>query len=446
LFLPAAAFYALGTWLNSGILVRDVRERYQVPLIEERAREAASLMVADLLETDEASRILELGQKVALLTNDPTVEWATVTDAGGRSVFDSAGRTLPSDLSLDGLRTLLTRPTGSGRYECVVPVASGAHVVGYLKTGFSDRSLARPFARVKRGLWLTAGALVAGMSVFLWAAAWWFTRPVRDMVRDFIKVAQRQNLASRVPERGVGEIRLLLRGYNRLKDALQDMQSTEQLLGRFVSPKVAEMLLEDRLDVRPQKRRITVLNVDIEKFSDYTSRHTAEDVARMVGDFWDIVELATEEFGGTVDKHVGDAVICLWGAPLEQADTEERAVRCLFDIERRVAAWNAARQMADQERISFWSSIATGSCIAGNMGKGRMEYTALGNTMNIAPRIMTKAHELGVYKAIDGFTHEKVSALVDAADRGEHLLRGVKGPIRIFELKGLRAPSATAKN
>jgi class 3 adenylate cyclase len=446
IFLPILVLFIGATSLNSRAIFREVLERYQLPSIQSRSREAAVLMLSDLLEPDEGARIFGVGAKVALVKNEASVNYVTVMDAKGALVYDSEGRAVPTDAAVASqtlnLRAPFTRTLNPDSFEYVVPIQRGARVFGLLRVGYSRSSLEEPFQDVKNRVWVTVALIMTLITVLLFSISRWLTKPFREIILDFTKVASRQNLQSRVAENGFGEIRILQKAYNRLKDALEDMQTTQQLLGKYIPPQVAELVLDGRLDVEPRKTRITVLYIDIENFTEYAAYHDVHNVSSMIGDFWAIVEESVGRFQGTVDKHVGDAVICLWNAPLPQPDAASRAVRCLMDIDDRMRAWNVDRQINLREPISTWASIASGSCVVGNMGRRRVEYTALGNTMNIAPRIMSKAHELQARRTMDGFTYEQVADFVDVRDLGKHELRGIRGPIRIYELIGLKkAPS-----
>lgn len=206
-------------------------------------------------------------------------------------------------------------------------------------------------------------------------------------------------------------------------------------LGKYLPRSVASEIMRnpDRLSLHGEKREIFCLFSDLEGFTKLTHAVEPEMIARLLNDYLDRLSAVVLEYGGTLDKFVGDAVVAFWGAPIAYPDDGERAVK---------AAW--AMYLAGEEfRKSVPEGVPKigrtrvgvhyGEAVVGNFGgEGRIQYTALGDAMNTAARLE------GANKSLD----TRVLVSREAAERsgldwfrpmGAVTLRGRKTPVDIFE-------------
>lgn len=161
-------------------------------------------------------------------------------------------------------------------------------------------------------------------------------------------------------------------------------------LGKYLPRSVASEIMRnpDRLSLHGEKREIFCLFSDLEGFTKLTHAVEPEMIARLLNDYLDRLSAVVLEYGGTLDKFVGDAVVAFWGAPIAYPDDGERAVK---------AAW--AMYLAGEEfRKSVPEGVPKigrtrvgvhyGEAVVGNFGgEGRIQYTALGDAMNTAARL-----------------------------------------------------------
>jgi adenylate cyclase len=206
-------------------------------------------------------------------------------------------------------------------------------------------------------------------------------------------------------------------------------------LGKYLPRSVASEIMKnpERLMLHGEKREIFALFSDLEGFTKLTHAVEPEMIARLLNDYLDRLSAVVLEYGGTLDKFVGDAVVAFWGAPIAYPDDGERAVK---------AAW--AMYLAGEEfRKSAPAGVPKigrtrvglhfGEAIVGNFGgEGRIQYTALGDAMNTAARLE------GANKPLD----TKVLVSREAMERtgldwfrpmGRINLRGRATPVEVFE-------------
>ncbi|MDP3551728.1 MAG: adenylate/guanylate cyclase domain-containing protein [Novosphingobium sp.] len=206
-------------------------------------------------------------------------------------------------------------------------------------------------------------------------------------------------------------------------------------LGKYLPRSVAAEIMRnpERLSLHGEKREIFCLFSDLEGFTKLTHAVEPEMIARLLNDYLDRLSAVVLEYGGTLDKFVGDAVVAFWGAPIAYPDDGERAVK---------AAW--AMYLAGEDfRKNVPEGVPKigrtrvgvhyGEAVVGNFGgEGRIQYTALGDAMNTAARLE------GANKTLD----TKVLVSREAVERcgldwfrpmGEVVLRGRSTPVQVFE-------------
>ncbi|MFL5319564.1 MAG: adenylate/guanylate cyclase domain-containing protein [Myxococcaceae bacterium] len=168
----------------------------------------------------------------------------------------------------------------------------------------------------------------------------------------------------------------------------------EQTFSRYVSEKVIEQLhampSEQRLSM--ERKELTVLFADMRSFTRMTQEIALEELQEMVNSFLGNMVDCIEQLDGTVDKFVGDEVMAIFGAPIPQDDHALRALVCAVEMQRVHQEWIERRKKDGKAFCPLGIGLATGTVVVGNIGtRQRMEYTALGHTVNMAGRLCGSA-------------------------------------------------------
>ena len=205
-------------------------------------------------------------------------------------------------------------------------------------------------------------------------------------------------------------------------------------------PKSLVLRLMQRGDtdaITTRERSVTVMFTDIRGFSALSQRLSPRLLADLLNDHFDLLSQQIEATGGTVDKFIGDSVMAFWGAPDEQPDHAERALRAARMIQEAIAADNARRKEQADAPIQVHIGINTGPAVVGNIGSSsRVNYTLIGDTVNVAERLERLAAEL----QRDEDTIVLASAATAGAARvplaalGRHELRGLSGTVEVYRL------------
>lgn len=144
-----------------------------------------------------------------------------------------------------------------------------------------------------------------------------------------------------------------------------------------------------------EEREMTVMFTDIRGFSTLAEHKTPAEIANLLNEHFETLSNVIEATGGTVDKFIGDAVMAFWGAPEPQADHAARALNAATDIRKAVHALNATHRKSGKPVVGIRVGLHSGPVIVGNIGsKARVNYTVVGDTVNVAARLEAQAKDL----------------------------------------------------
>ena len=181
--------------------------------------------------------------------------------------------------------------------------------------------------------------------------------------------------------------------FKRMHAAIVEQTASRKTLASFVPQQLADRLAaHPESAIEPQEVEVSVLFSDIRGFSTLAERLPARDVAAVVGVHLSAMAEVVLELGGMIDKFQGDAVMAVFGAPEPSSDHAERALRCAKAMQARQAELNARGWDADVGDLQVGIGVNTGPVIAGTVGGGgRLEYTVVGDAVNIAQRLQSEA-------------------------------------------------------
>lgn len=213
-------------------------------------------------------------------------------------------------------------------------------------------------------------------------------------------------------------------------------ESARQNLSRYFSPNLVDDLAHDGggLD-RVASQDAAILFADMVGFTTLTEDMPPERVVGLLRDFHGRLARTIFARGGTLDKYIGDAVMAHFGTPSPGPDDATRALACGLDMVREIASWNRERQALGEPEIRIGIGIHYGPVVAGNIGdERRLEYTVLGDTVNVASRIEALTREAGSPLVV---SDELVAAV--RAETGDGPLLEALRPDRLRSVRGRAA-------
>ncbi len=222
----------------------------------------------------------------------------------------------------------------------------------------------------------------------------------------------------------------------------RDKRRVRELFGRYVSPEYVSQLADNYQNVKLGGQRIpvTLLFSDIRGFTSLSERLDPEVVVEMLNEYLDRMAEVVFRHGGTLDKFIGDAVMAFWNAPVPVEDHARRAVEAALDMLEELETLNqrwASAGADSQLRIGI--GINTGDAIVGNIGSltRKLDYTAIGDTVNLAARLEGLNKEYGSSIIVSEATRAALPGdAYELRPIDDVKVKGKEKSVRIFEMKG----------
>ncbi|MBW2460383.1 MAG: adenylate/guanylate cyclase domain-containing protein [Deltaproteobacteria bacterium] len=207
-------------------------------------------------------------------------------------------------------------------------------------------------------------------------------------------------------------------------------------LGRYLPEELVEKVVarEQDMALGGARREITVLFADVVAFTPLTERLGPEEVVSLLNELFTVMTELVFRHGGTVDKFVGDCVMAVFGAPTAQADHARRALDCAEDMMRWLSTANPGWEERYGATVQLAIGVHSGEAIVGNIGsERRMEYTAIGDVVNVAARLEAIARPMQIL--VSAATKDAVGDSHDFAEIGERVLSGRQDPVELWEVR-----------
>jgi adenylate cyclase len=226
---------------------------------------------------------------------------------------------------------------------------------------------------------------------------------------------------------------------SQLKTKTDEQTRVLELFKRYVPEQVvSQTLLNGRSGMlKGETRVVSVLFADIRNFTRLAGSMRPSEVVSFLNDFWSAMSEPVRLNRGSVNKLIGDGMLALFGAPVSYMDNQENAVLCALDMIKALDKVNAKYEQQFGDAIKMGIGINTGEVVVGNVGsEDYMEYTVIGDAVNIAHRIekMTKSEPNSILISSDTF--DQVRYLIDADDFGTLVMDGKHQEIAVYRVNG----------
>lgn len=195
------------------------------------------------------------------------------------------------------------------------------------------------------------------------------------------------------------EIGLLADSFNSMAKGLAEKEKVRNLLGKVVSPAIAEELLSKDIQLGGEEKYITTLFSDIRNFTALCEGRKPEEILSLLNEYFTNISSKIEKNGGVVDKYIGDAVMALFGAPIQHDEDAANSIRAAFEMCHALKELNISFKQRNIAPIGIGIGINTGLVVAGNMGSlNRLNYTVIGDDVNLASRLegLTKSYGVDI--------------------------------------------------
>lgn len=226
----------------------------------------------------------------------------------------------------------------------------------------------------------------------------------------------------------------------RFQKELAKKATVINMFGKFVSPKVLATLLknQDNLALKSTRKRITVLFCDIKDFTSLSEKCNPEQLVNDLNEVFNEIVNIIFENNGTVDKFIGDSIMAYWGDPIASNDDAFMAVKTALDIRKKINELKVINAQEGKIIFDVKIGINTGEALLGLSGSEKiMNYTAMGDAVNVASRLESNCPKLGRDVLISKSTYEDAKDKIVVLEAGQIKVKGRDEQIETYEPIGL---------
>ena len=298
---------------------------------------------------------------------------------------------------------------------------------------------------MRRNLYLTGIVLL-----FSILAVWFFSRSIS---RPVLRLVEASNLIESgqfeldMKRERDDELGLLTESFVHMGKGLAERERVKETFGKFVNKTIAEQALKGELVLGGTRKTATIFFADIRSFTAISEKLSPEAVVEFLNDYMTRMVHCIDQTGGVVDKFIGDAIMGVWGAPASAGSPKDdalAALRAMVMMRYALLDFNKDRGGPDKPLIHNGCGVNTGPCIAGQIGSlKRMEYTVIGDAVNLASRIEALNKPFGTDILISEYTYDLVKDEVIVQAMPAIKVKGKAEPLTIYavvKLKGAEGP------
>ena len=441
--------------INLFNLLSHQRARRQQTLLntETIARLVAGTLVAELanseLESASNKTFLQNMLSATFNTRNKDLAYAVVINGKGNVIAGRAkpelvifpdGSTLKKEKEVIQRVAKLKGKLGSVMRTKRFPLQLSGKIIGTVIVG---TSLARVQREAKNDLIINLAILAVALLILLVYSALtlgsWVTRPL-DHVVDAMRSVHDGDLSQQLDVVSRDEMGMLAHTYNFMVEGLRERETLKDAFSRYVSDKVYQRLGKGGLTLTGEMRQGTVLFSDIRSFTNLSEKLQPGEVVTLLNEYFNEMVEIVFKYDGFLNKFIGDALMAIYNVPIDQDSAELRAVRTAVEMTHALHNLNNRRKQRGQFEIKIGIGINTGPLIAGNIGhEKRMEYTVIGDTVNLAQRIESQTKVAGRSILVSDTTYNAVQEHVTAEPLPPVKVKGKAEPVKLYAITGLNS-------
>jgi adenylate cyclase len=297
-----------------------------------------------------------------------------------------------------------------------------------------------PAAQVRQKTFFIAGTIIS-IAIFCFFLFSGSLTEHLEVLHELVAEVEKGNFQTKAKGRVrflfPDEVADLARAFDRMTDGLVERDRVKNLFRKFHGSSVTEDILKQGNLLGGQKKEVTVFFSDIRGFTSFSESHTPEEVVEMLNEYFEIMVGIITSHGGVVDKFIGDAIMAVWGAPHSTDHDAQNAVRACLEMRKALQSLNERRIERRQQPLMIGMGLHLGHVISGTIGSTeRLEYTVIGDTVNVASRIEASTKAFGADLLLSETVMQRVKEgfLIEYAGNAE--IKGKSNPLSLFKVKG----------
>ena len=286
----------------------------------------------------------------------------------------------------------------------------------------------------RRNIYLSI-AVLALSAMFVWFVSKSISTPIKLLTVAAHQIEEGEYELDLKPKTR-DEIGLLTSSFVQMGKGLAERERLKDSFGRFINKEIAELAMQGRLTLGGETKEATIFFSDIRSFTAISEKLEPFEVVGFLNEYMTQMVECVNDTHGVVDKFIGDAIMAVWGAPTTAGSPREDALNCIRAALRMRAAlmqFNRGRGGDKKPIIRIGCGINSGPVVAGQIGsQKRMEYTVIGDAVNLASRTEALNKPMGTDILITEYTYQLVHDMVLVEEMPSVTVKGKEKPLRMF--------------
>lgn len=260
--------------------------------------------------------------------------------------------------------------------------------------------------------------------------------PLRRLVGASRKI-QDGDYDIKLKSRSKDEVGVLTEAFIDMSEGLAERERLKDSFGKFVNKDLAEMAMKGEIALGGEIKRASIFFSDIRSFTAISEKLEPDEVVEFLNEYMTRMVECVNLTNGNVDKYIGDAIMAVWGTPISTDSDTENSINGSLLMRKALMDFNQGRGGDKKPIIQIGCGINTGDVLAGQIGSSdKMEYTVIGDAVNLASRIEALNKPMGTDILISSDTYEEVKALFDVVPMNKIMVKGKSEPQQIYAVLG----------
>jgi adenylate cyclase len=345
------------------------------------------------------------------------------------------------------VKTALKSKVTKGEQRYRKPKSKDYFVSAYARTLFDlvviseapESVILEPAMEVQRSVYRISAIVVSIAFFIIFVFSLSLTRPIEKLV-TLTQAIARGNFSVQATSlvRSADEVGILATAFDGMTEGLRERDKVKNLFNKFHGSSVTENLLKgDDIKLGGSRKPVAVFFSDVRGFTAFSENRTPEQVVSMLNEYFTTMVGVIYRSRGIVDKFIGDAIMAVWGAPTSTGDDAFVAVKACLEMRQALEELNKLRISRDEEPLKIGMGLHFGEAISGTVGsEDRMEYTVIGDTVNMASRIEASTKAFGTDLLISETVADKVRERFILEEAGSAEVKGKSEPLKFFKVRG----------
>ncbi len=303
----------------------------------------------------------------------------------------------------------------------------------------TEKVILQPAAILRSRIYYIAGMVIAVSLILVFLFSLSLSTPIEKLVEITKRIAAGDFQVFAAKAAGShDEVGILAGALDSMALGLAERDKVKGLFQKFHGSSVAETVMSDDVALGGGKRKpVVVFFSDIRGFTSFSETRQPEEVVAMLNEYFKAMVAEIHASGGVVDKFIGDAIMAVWGSPKSSPKDELMALQCCLRIRKRLVSFNAERIKKGEKPILIGMGLHAGEAISGTIGSDdRMEFTVIGDTVNLASRIEASTKSFGTDLLVSESLRKKCAKAFLFEAAGSVAVKGKKDPLTLYRVNG----------